>query len=175
MNMLRRSPRPRRQGGVIMESALIYPISFFLLFALMVGGMGIFRYQEVAHLARECARFASTHGGTYAKENASAIAAKTLPTVDEQYLKDLVANNSVSLDKTKLSVQVNISTNTGTYDWDDTSDTKNRSPTSSTVKNNAQVTMQNTVSVTVGYQWMPELYLVGPITLQSTAVMPMSY
>ena len=98
-----------------------------------------------------------------------------MPKVDEDYLQDLVKKSAISMDKTKLTTQVNISTNTGTYDWDDTGDTKNRSPTSSTVKNNAQVTMQNTVSVTVSYQWMPELYLVGPITLQSTAVMPMSY
>ena len=173
--MLHRPGRRRRHGGVILESAVIYPVSFFLLFALMIGGMGIFRYQQVAHLARECARFASTHGGTYAKENGTAIQAKTLPKVDEDYLQDLVKKSAISMDKTKLTTQVNISTNTGTYDWDDTGDTKNRSPTSSTVKNNAQVTMQNTVSVTVSYQWMPELYLVGPITLQSTAVMPMSY
>src|SRR5438105_8155158 len=173
--MLYRPGRRRRHGGVILESAVIYPVSFFLLFALMIGGMGIFRYQQVAHLARECARFASTHGGTYAKENGTAIQAKTLPKVDEDYLQDLVKKSAISMDKTKLTTQVNISTNTGTYDWDDTGDTKNRSPTSSTVKNNAQVTMQNTVSVTVSYQWMPELYLVGPITLQSTAVMPMSY
>ena len=34
---------------------------------------------------------------------------------------------------------------------------------------------QNTVAVTGTYTWIPEVYLVGPITLQSTAVMPMSY
>ena len=38
-----------------------------------------------------------------------------------------------------------------------------------------QKTFQNYVTVTVSYQWMPESYLFGPITLTSTSVMPMSY
>jgi hypothetical protein len=29
--------------------------------------------------------------------------------------------------------------------------------------------------VTVTYPWIPDLYLVGPINLSSTATMPMSY
>jgi Flp pilus assembly protein TadG len=173
--MLHRSLLRRRHGAAVIECAIVYPVTFLFIFGLMVGGMGIFRYQEVAHLARECARFASTHGGQYAKENAAAITAGTSPTVDEAYLKGLVKNNSVSLDTTKLTIQVNINTTGGTYDWDDTSDTNNRWPSSNTIQNNAKVTLQNTVSVTVKYQWMPEILLPGPIILQSTAVMPMSY
>jgi len=65
--MLHRSRLRRRLGATILECAIVYPITFFLIFGLLVGGMGIFRYQEVAHLARECARFAATHGGLYAK------------------------------------------------------------------------------------------------------------
>jgi hypothetical protein len=148
---------------------VVYPLSFFLLFALLIGGMGIFRYQQVAHLARECARFASTHGGQYAKENSVAITAGTLPTVNEAYLQNLVKSGGVSLDTTKLTTQVNLNTAGGTYDWDSTGSTNNRWPSS----NNNQI--QNTVSVTVTYQWIPELYLTGPITLQNTSVMPMQY
>jgi hypothetical protein len=38
-----------------------------------------------------------------------------------------------------------------------------------------QSIIQNYVTVTVTYNWMPELYLVGPLTLTSTSKMPMSY
>jgi len=33
----------------------------------------------------------------------------------------------------------------------------------------------NSVSVTVTYQWTPDLYITGPLNLTSTSVMPMSY
>jgi len=33
----------------------------------------------------------------------------------------------------------------------------------------------NSVSVTVTYQWTPDLYITGPLTLTSTSVMPMSF
>ena len=33
----------------------------------------------------------------------------------------------------------------------------------------------NYVSVTVTYTWLPELFLVGPITLSSTSTLPMAY
>ncbi len=38
-----------------------------------------------------------------------------------------------------------------------------------------QVVNQNYVVVTVTYTWFPEAFLVGPITITSTAEMPMSY
>ena len=59
----------RRTGASVVEGAFVYPITFLLLLAIMVGGLGIFRFQEVAHLAREAARYASTHGGQYQAEN----------------------------------------------------------------------------------------------------------
>jgi hypothetical protein len=33
----------------------------------------------------------------------------------------------------------------------------------------------NTVTVTVSYQWFPDLYVVGPINLTSTSTSQMSY
>src|SRR5215211_5088715 len=81
----------RRRGTSLVEAAFALPVTFFLLFALVVGGIGIFRYQQVAHLARETARYAAVHGGQYAKENRAAIQAKTLPDVNLAYLVDQVA------------------------------------------------------------------------------------
>ena len=33
----------------------------------------------------------------------------------------------------------------------------------------------NTVTVTVYYTWLPEVYLIGPLTLSSTSTVTMSY
>lgn len=175
--MLHRSTCKRRPATALLESAVVLPVTFLLILGLVVGGMGVFRYQEVAHLARVTARYAAVHGGQYASDNASAIQAGTLPNVNESYLSQTVAaGNAVGLDTSQLSVSVSITTHSGTYDWDHTSDNNNRMPYSTyTDSNNNTVGVMNVVTVTVTYTWLPELYLVGPITLTSTAVMPMSY
>jgi hypothetical protein len=38
-----------------------------------------------------------------------------------------------------------------------------------------QITIKNYVTVTVTYQWMPEIFMIGPITLTSTSTIPMQY
>ena len=170
---LRSAPRP---AATLLEAAIIYPAAVFLLISVVVGGMGIFRYQQVSYLAHQAARFAATHGGQYAKENDAAIQAGTLPTVNDNYLAtDIVQANAMAMDTNQLSVQVNLSTANGTFDWDDTGSNGNRMPTSTTTSGPDSTAQTNTVSVTVTYLWLPELYLVGPLTLSSTAVLPMSY
>src|SRR5262245_18446301 len=63
-----------RTGAVALESAIIYPVTFLLIIGLVVGGLGIFRYQECASLAREGARYASTHGAILRKDAGQPIA-----------------------------------------------------------------------------------------------------
>jgi hypothetical protein len=169
--------RQPRRAATVVESAIILPITFLLTVGLIVGGMGVFRYQETAHLARLTARYAAVHGGQYALENAAAIQAATLPTVNSTYLaQTIAAANAVSLDTSHLTVTATITTHGGTYGWDDTSDTNNRLPYSTyTDSNSNTIYVTNTVQVTVSYEWMPEWFLAGPITLTSTAVVPMSY
>ena len=59
----------RRHGTTTVEFAISCPIAFFVIFAIVVGGLGVFRYQQVASAAREGrARWASVHGGDYAKD-----------------------------------------------------------------------------------------------------------
>jgi Flp pilus assembly protein TadG len=60
--MLHTRRKSRRRGGTVVECAVIYPLTFLLIIGLMVGGFGVFRYQEVASVAREGARWASVHG-----------------------------------------------------------------------------------------------------------------
>src|SRR5262245_43075004 len=58
----------RRRGTTSIEFAITCPIAFFLIFAIITGGMGVYRYQQVAAAAREGARWASVHGTDYAQE-----------------------------------------------------------------------------------------------------------
>src|SRR4051812_39679445 len=63
--MLYRCPPVRRRGTTLVESAIIYSTTVGLILGLIFGVVGVFSYNEVAHLAREGARYASTHGGQY--------------------------------------------------------------------------------------------------------------
>jgi type II secretory pathway pseudopilin PulG len=169
--------RARRKAAHAVECAIIYPIVFFIILGLAVGGMGISRYQQMAYLAREATRYASTHAGQYQQENAAAIQAGTLPNVNEAYIvQNLVQANAAGMDTSLLSVTVSFTTPNGTYDWDDTADTNGRWPNTQVTKGDGTTYSEtNTVNVTITYQWFPEVFLVGPFTLSSSSVMPVSY
>jgi Flp pilus assembly protein TadG len=168
--------RSRRRGAHLVETALVFPIVMLLVAGLVVGAMGVFRYQQTAYLAREAARYAAVHGGQYQKDNAAAIAKGTLPNVTSAYLTtNIVQANASNLDPSQLQVAVNFNTSSGTYSWDDTAGNGNRWPYSSQTISGTTYNVTNTVSVTVTYQWIPEWFLTGPITLTSTSVMPMCY
>jgi Flp pilus assembly protein TadG len=168
--------RPRRRGAHLVETAFVFPVLAGLLLSLIVGAMGVFRYQEVAYLAREAARFAATHAGQYQKENAAAIAAGTLPNVTDSYLTtNIVQAKAVNLDTSQLQVTVNFNTASGSFDWDDTADNGSRWPYSPASVNGTNYSTTNTVSVTVTYQWYPEWLLGGSYTLTSTSVVPVCY
>jgi Flp pilus assembly protein TadG len=149
-----RVPPPRRKAAVAVEAALVFPIVILLLLGLVVGGMGIFRYQEVAWLAREGARYASVRGTDYQRDVAGATAATA-----EDVANNAILPNIVCLDKSQLSTTVT---------WDQTN-----APYS--VTTDFAKPRGNTVSVSVTYTWLPELWLLGPITLSSTSTLPMAY
>jgi Flp pilus assembly protein TadG len=164
----------------VVECAVVFPVLFILMAGMLIGGMGIFRYQQVAYLAREAARYASVHGGEYQQANAAAITAGTMPNVTEDYITtNIVKANAAGLDTSSLTVTVKFNMSSGSYGWDDTAHNGSRWPystkTVTTASGSTNYSETNTVSVTVSYDWTPELYITGPITLTSTAVMPMSY
>src|SRR2546423_1199946 len=66
MMLQRKKARP---GTILAESALIYPVLFLLVLAIILLGLSVFRYQQVSHISREAARWASVHGQQYANEN----------------------------------------------------------------------------------------------------------
>jgi Flp pilus assembly protein TadG len=143
----------RRCGTTTIEFAITCPIVFFLVFAIIVGGLGVFRYQQVAALAREGARWASVHGGQYAKETNQPAATPA------DIYANAIAPSAVALDPSKLSYAV----------------TWNRNNWPLWVYNDAEQPIGNTVTVTVTYQWIPEMYLAGPYTLTSTSTAQMLY
>ena len=63
--MMLRTKTRKRGGAYTVEAAFVFPITFFLLLAIMIGTLGIFRFQECAYLARLGARFGSVRGLNY--------------------------------------------------------------------------------------------------------------
>ena len=151
--MLHPNQRVVRLGATVVESAVAYVVTFLLLIGLLVGGMGIFRYQEVAALAREGARYATVRGAQYQEETG-----KTAATAKNIY-DNAIYPKAVGLDRTRLSYTVT---------WK----TSNRPLT---VIDNYEKPVGNTVTVTVTYRWMPEVFMVGPINLSSTSTVQMCY
>ncbi|MBI1916731.1 MAG: pilus assembly protein [Planctomycetes bacterium] len=160
----------RRRGAVATEAAVVYPVLFLLLFGLIVGGLGVSRYQQVAFLARETARRVSTQGSDWARE-ATLIGptAQTSPTAD-QVRTNIVLPLAVGLEHAQLTVQVQLVNGaTGqVLDWD----SSHKAPTSLTASGEP---VANRVRVTVTYSWYPGLFLTGPLTLKSISEIPMSF
>ena len=170
-------PRGRRPAVTAVECAIVYPATFLLILGLIVVAQGVARYQEVASLARSASRYASTHGAQYRKDTGLAAGSagtsagtsnglfwySTDPTqasgTDTSWTgatyDAAVRPNLVALDPTKLTFKMGypsvINQSTKPDNW----------PGSQ-------------VSVTVTYQWLPELYLVGPFNLSSTSSSPIT-
>jgi Flp pilus assembly protein TadG len=96
--LLHRQPR---RGVTLVECALIYPLTFMLILGILIGGLGMFRYQEVASLAREGARYASVRGAKYAQSVAGATAAD-----QDAVYTNAIKPRLVMLDEDKLTCTV---------------------------------------------------------------------
>ena len=154
------TPRSRRRGATVVECAVVFPVTFLVLLGLSIGGMGVFRYQEAATLAREGARWAAVHGGQCVREANPGSPNPPLTAPNDVY-ENVILTRAVSLDPSRLSCRVT---------WDDAGEM----PTYPDYTQNPPVWRTNRVTVTVTYQWLPETYL-GGLTLSSTSVMSISY
>jgi hypothetical protein len=150
---MRTIPTRIRHAALTLESCFVLPVLFFLLLAIVVGGYGGFRYQEMALLAREGSRYASVHGGLYQQETGNPAA------TPQDVYNNAILPYATNLDPTKLSYSVTWNTS--------------NMPTSAT--SDYEQATGNTVTVTVSYQWFPELFVVGPFTLTSTSTVAMAY
>jgi Flp pilus assembly protein TadG len=151
--MIRRQSAERRLGVTAVECAIILPVTFFLILGLIVGAMGIFRYQEVATLAREGARYASVHGYQWRQD--AGLEMGTSAIWAEDIYNNGIVPHFVALDPSKVTYQVV---------WPDVINQPGKPDNWPGSK----------VDVTVTYSWIPELYLIGPYSLTSTSSMPIT-
>ncbi|MBP3958456.1 pilus assembly protein [Gemmata sp. G18] len=156
------APSPRRTGATAVETAIVLSVLFLLVCGLIIGGIGVFRHQQVTCLACEGARWASTHGGEYEKEpNTSAVSL-------QQIIDQAVTPKTVGMNPADVSVKVEwIDRSTDTaWDWDSAPrDMRSITPMGEYVS--------NTVRVTVTYRWPAGMFW-GTTTMQSVCELPMS-
>ena len=151
--------RQERKGSALVETAVVYPVLFLLVLGIIMLGISVFRYQQVAHAAREGARWAVVHGAKYAEETGN-----TAATPED------IFTNAIQPQMAKVPA----STLTYSVTWD-----QNNAQTSTYIYTNPSTgeksvrARQNTVSVTVRYTWDTGFF--GVIPVQSTTVMTMSY
>jgi Flp pilus assembly protein TadG len=160
---MRRRTATLRRGALAVEAAFVYPVLFLLLFGLIIGGLAVFRYQQVACQAQEAARWASVRGSGYQKDTGQASPSQ----------QDIV-NNAV----VPLAGGMNLQTLAVQVHWvDEVSsqvtawDSAGKAPTSTTASG---TTVTNRVRVTVTYPWTPPVAFLGPYNLTCTAEIPMS-
>ena len=152
--LIRQTGRPRgRPGTVLVESAFVYPVLFFLLMMIVLGAMMAFRYQLVAHMAREGSRWAACHGQQYAVENSATAA------TDQDIYDNAIAPQAGGIQSKDLSY---------TVAWD-----TDKKQYHTTVVNGNAVKVANTVAVTVACQW--DTVVFGSVTVSSTSVSTIFY
>src|SRR5262245_31296318 len=79
-----------RRGATVVEFAITCPLALLLILGIAIGGLGVFRYQQIAHLAHVGARYASVHGGQYEAETGQTAAT-------QQSVKDYIVSQSIAL------------------------------------------------------------------------------
>jgi Flp pilus assembly protein TadG len=141
----------RRQAAVTLEFAIVYPVLFLLLLFLVVGGIGVFQYQQVASLTSAAVRWASTHGGQYAQDQGVSVT-----TPEDVYQAIAPMATGFGPKDLKLSVS-----------WDDAGEMP------SYYAANGQI-MTNRVHVTLTYRWKAEGFISG-CTMTCTSEAPVSY
>lgn len=152
-----------RHGATVVETALVLPVLFLFIYGIVVGGVGVFRYQAMSSLAREAARYASVHGTQYEADTSSAAV-----TASNIYDAAIVPQ-AAGLDLDQLTYQIRYNGATTGADWDSAvhspryvSGTRGGTPRAASV------------SVTLTYRWVAPFYF-GTLDLTSTSEMPMTY
>lgn len=92
--------RPLRRAVTAVEVAIVLPLVMLLMIGLCVAELAAFRYQQIAALAHESARWASVHGQEYARQSNSSIA------TEQDILEKVIKPNAKGLDLNKLSHNV---------------------------------------------------------------------
>jgi Flp pilus assembly protein TadG len=152
MRLIRR--QTRRRGATLVEIAVILPLMLLLMLAAIDTASGVYRYQQVATLAREGARYASVHAGMYSVEKSKPVA-----TADETKTKAVVPR-AANLDPAQIICTLTW-VHGSSYPW--------------SVSNDMGGRKTNSVRFTVTYPWKSLFLLGNTITLTSTSEMTISY
>jgi Flp pilus assembly protein TadG len=154
----------RRRGAALVEMAVTQAVWFVLLFGILLGGILIFNYQEVAWLSREASRRASVRGNQYAQQTG-----KPSPT-QADILQTVVLPLASTMDPSQLTVEVFlVDGSTGAVTpWDG-------SDKAVYVVLGDGSKVANRVRVRVTYVWGPTFLTGGAITVQSVSEAPMAF
>jgi len=156
--MLLNRKAPRR-GAVLVESALVYPVVFMILFGIIMLGLAVFRYQQVAFISREASRYASVRGALYASETGNSAA-----TADDVYNKSIKVN-AAGMNTSAITYSVTWNTDNKQY--------HTTTKTDAATGELQSVYITNYVTVTVTYTWNTGIF--GSIPVSSTSSVPVSY
>jgi Flp pilus assembly protein TadG len=89
--------RSRRDGGAVVEFALVSSLTFILIFLQITLGLAVWSYNNIAEAVREGARYASVRGSTTTGTKAG-------PTSDDANVKTQVLNYCFVMDTTQLTI-----------------------------------------------------------------------
>ena len=101
-----RTGKRQRRGVVLVEAGIVYSVALMLILGAIVVGLGIFRYNQVAWLAREGARWAAVRGALYQSENT-----QSAPTA-ASVMANAVTPRSVAMKSSNLTATLTWNTTT---------------------------------------------------------------
>lgn len=157
--------RQARKGTILVESALIYPAMFLVILGVILLGLAVFRYQQVSHISREAARWASVHGQQYANENGTTAA--TPADVYKFAIKPQAAGMQLS------GITYSVTWNTDAKGNPDKRPLRTVAVVDSSTGLTQDVAQYNTVTVKVTYTWNTGLF--GTIPVSCTSVNTIFY
>lgn len=157
--------RQARKGTILVETALIYPAMFLVVLGVILLGIAVFRYQQVSHISREAARWASVHGQQYANENGTTAA--TPQDVYDSAIRPQAAGMQLS------GITYSVTWNTDANGNPDKRPLRTVVATDSSTGLTKEVAQYNTVAVKVTYSWDTGLF--GRIPVSCTSVNTIFY
>jgi hypothetical protein len=152
----------KRRAALTVESAVVLPAMLFLLLMLLIGGIGVFRYQQVACLAREGARWGSVRGSGWQMDTGNT------PPTQQDILQNAVLPLAVGMDPSAITIQAEwINGETGAVTaWD----SSRKSPLSLSKINQG---VSNRLRITINYVWTPGVLIPGSVNMSSVSEVAM--
>src|SRR5262245_47936082 len=105
MRLRSRNRRNARRGAAAVEAACILPVAFLLIIGLIIAILGVFRFNQIASLASEGARWAVVHGKNYEDRKGSA------RLTAEDVLRTVIRPRAAGLDLNALTCDLTWSPN----------------------------------------------------------------